>query len=292
MSGPTVDVFRPVEGAVLDLASLQSIADADNRALGAVLDVTSPGATGLILAGLELEGAESTAGPPGTIRPNARSEGIVVSPGKAILTDRGGRRYFVEVTEPLQARWPTQAGAAVQGALVLMPKEEPTSSGSPVAVARKRIRIVLGFVRRDQMQQPFLLNLAASLGNGRDWVTDLNRLWQPEHRAIQGLLKRFESLERLVWRAEPDGSVWDRQVLGRNWVRYQTMAAASLQGARMVLQARASTTSDRVRLLNGLFEQLNISVERAGTELLQLVGVEDGAGPYRAIGARAMRDSQ
>ena len=38
----------------------------------------------------------------------------------------------------------------------------------------------------------------------------------------------------------------ERQVLGRNWVRYQTMAAASLQAARMVLQAKSSTTVDRV----------------------------------------------
>ena len=286
---PHVDVFSPAEGAVLDLASLQSVADAHDRILHTFLQVASPGSTGLVLSGLELKGDWASVGPPGTVRPDARSEGLEVSPGAAILTGRNGVRYLAEIKETLHAKWPTKAGPAVQGMLVMLPEPVPETVASPVAVARERVRLVLGFVKPSD-DAAFLLPLASSLGNGRDWVTDLNRIWQPEHQAIQGLLKRFEALERLVWRAEPEGSVWDRQVLGRNWVRYQTMAAAALQAARMTIQAKSSTTTDRVRVLNALFEQLHISVERAATELLQIVGAEEGAGPYLKVGAKTLQE--
>lgn len=291
MSGPFIDVFRPVEGAILDLASLESVADANDRFLGALLEITSPTSSGLVLSGLELEGDWSAVGPPGTVRPDAKSEGALISPGTAILTGRDGRRFLLNIEEPLFTKWPTRAGSAVQGVLVLVPEVDQESPQGALAVARERVRLVMGFVKPAVAHEPWVLALAASLGNDRDWITDLDRLLQPEHDAIQSLLKRFESLERLVWRAEPEGSVWERQVLGRNWVRYQTMAAASLQAARMSLQARATTTADRVRLLNGLFDQLHISVERAATELLQVVGAEDGAGPYANIGAKTLRSS-
>jgi hypothetical protein len=102
------------------------------------------------------------------------------------------------------------------------------------------------------------------------------------------IAKRFEELERTVWRAEPEGSVWDRQVLGRNWVRYQTVAASALQAAKLSLVSRATTTLDRVRVLDALFEALHGSVERAATELLQMVAAADSAGPYRKVGARIL----
>lgn len=288
MTGPFVDVFRPVEGAALDLASLESVADAHDRMLGAWMEYAAPGASGLVLEGLELEGDWSAVGPPGTTRPDSKSEGATVSAGRAILTGRDGRRFLITVDEPLFTRWPTEAGSAVQGVLVLVPQVQQESLQGMLSVARQRVSVVMGFVKPAMAAEKYLLPVASSLGNGRDWATDLSRVWQPEHPAVQSLLKRFESLERLVWRAEPEGSVWERQVLGRNWVRYQTMAAASLQAARMTLQARGSTTLDRVRLLNGLFEQLNISVERAATELLQLIGAEEGAGPYAQVGAKTL----
>lgn len=290
MTGPFVDVFRPVEGAALDLASLESVATAHDQLLGAFMRATAPGANGMVLEGLELEGDWSAVGPPGTVRPDSKAEGATVGPGTVLLTGRDGRKFLIEIKESLFTRWPTDAGPAVQGVLVLVPEAQQESLQGTLSVARQRVSVVMGFVKPNMINEPHVLPLASSLGNGRDWVTDLTRVWQPDHPAIESLLKRFESLERLVWRAEPEGSVWERQVLGRNWVRYQTMAAASLQAARMVLQAKSSTTLDRVRLLNGLFEQLNISVERAANELLQLIGAEEGAGPYGAVGAKALKD--
>jgi hypothetical protein len=284
-----LNVFRPVEGAVLDLESLQAVADVGDQLLASTLSVMWPGATSIALEGLEVRGELAQNGPPGTVRPDSKSENVVVSPGTAILTGRTGRRYLYKSDEEMTAPWPTQAGAGVQGVLVLMPKVESASVGDSVRAARERVTAVLGFVKPEQADAAFLLPLAASLGNGRDWAADQRRIWQPDHAAIKTIIKRFENLERTVWRAEPEGSVWDRQVLGRNWVRYQTVAASSLQAAKLSLQTRATTTLDRVRVLDALFESLHGSVERAATDLLQMVGAGEGGGPYRKVGERILR---
>lgn len=282
-------VFRPVEGALLDLESLQAVANTPDLLLETWLRVTWPGATCMVLEGLEINGELAAQGPPGTVRPDSKSEEVVVSPGVAVFTARNGRRYLLRLDEEMRAPWPNQAGSGVQGALVLMPKVEAATEGGTVAVARETVSAVLGFVRPEQAEQAFLLPLASSLGNGRDWATDIRRCWQPDHPVVVTLVKRFESLERTIWRAEPEGSVWDRQVLGRNWVRYQTVAASAVQATKIALQARSSTTLDRVRLLNALFEALHGSVERAATELLQIAGASEGVGPYTGVGARILR---
>lgn len=283
------NVFRPVEGAVLDLESLQAVADVSDQLLSTAMAVMWPGATSIVLEGLEVRGELAQNGPPGTVRPDSKSEHVVISPGTALLTGRNNRRYLYRVEEELSATWPTQAGSGVSGVLVLMPKVEAASAGDSVRAARERISAVLGFVKPEQAEAAFLLPLAASVGNGRDWSTDHRRVWQPDHAAIKTIIKRFEVLERTVWRAEPEGSVWDRQVLGRNWVRYQTVAASALQAAKMTLQARPSTTLDRVRVLDALFEALHGSVERAATELLQMIGAGEGGGPYRKVGESILR---
>ena len=89
----------------------------------------------------------------------------------------------------------------------------------------------LGFLKPDAPESAHLLPLARASGNSQDWTTDLARILQPEHPAIRQLLKRFERLEETVWNAEPEGAVWDRQVFGRSWVRYQTVASAAIQFA-------------------------------------------------------------
>jgi hypothetical protein len=279
-------VFRPTEGAVLDLESLQAVADASDQLLEGVLTAMWPGTTSVILDGLELRGELSQNGSPGTVRPDSRSEEVYVTPGTAIITGRNNRRYLIKVESELSARWPNTSGSGVQGALVLMPRVEASSIGESVRAAREIVTPVLGFVKVDQADAPFLVPIAQSVGNGRDWATDLRRLWQPEHASVRSLIKRMESLERTVWRAEPQGSVWDRQVLGRNWVRYQTVAASALQAARMLLLGRATSTRDRVRTLDALFESLHGSVESAADELLQAVGGAEAVGPYREVGKK------
>ncbi len=275
--------FAPRDGAVLDLGSLTALAEAPARLVTAWLDAVCPGAPGLVLEGLEPEGEWSPSGPPGARRPSAAQSGITVSPGRAIVVDPGGARHLVTVDEPLRAPWPTSAGPAVRGQLVIVPRLDPFCAAGGVTVAREGLSVRLGFVRPELAGRAGQLPLAASVGNGVDWATDLHRLWQPEHPALTQIARRLSKVEQAVWNAEPEGSVWDRQVLGRSWVRYQTVASSALTAARLDLGSRATTTRDRVRLLGSLYGILRGSVERAATELLQITGSGEGAGPYRAV---------
>lgn len=277
------DVFRPREGAVIDLQSLQAVASAPSDVLQAWLSSRWPGCRGLVLEGLDLQGELASGGPPGAVQPDGLAGAAVITPGKALVTGRDGRLYLVEVPEPLACPWPKPGGARARGALVLFADQAVPASEGGLAVAREQLVVQAGFVRPDVADQPELLQLARAVGNGQDWATDLARVLQPEHPAIRALLKRFEHLEQSVWKAEAEGSVWDNHVLGRSWVRYQTIAAAGLQAARIELATRSMTTLERVRLLTELKIQLERSVERVATELLQLIGPADGAGPYRQV---------
>jgi hypothetical protein len=280
MSSTSFNIFKPSEGAVLDLGSLQAIASTSDRLLSAYLEAKWPGIPSLVLDGFEIDGDWASGGPPGTRRPDSMSTGVRVSPGTAIVESKDGRKFLLQIKEEMRAQWPTRAGSAVRGVLVMVPDIRPSQLKGGLVVARESVSAQLGFVEPRLANRAHYLPLAAAVGNGQDWATDIQRIWQPEHEAIQLLLKRFERLEQNVWRAEPQGGVWDRQVIGRNWTRYQTVAAAALQAARSVLMTRTTTTRDRVRLLRGLRQQLEMSVDEVSTQLLQIIGSREGAGPY------------
>lgn len=277
------DVFRPREGALLDLASLEVLAASQRESLEAWLSSRWPGAKGLILEGLDIEGTPAPTGPPGTVRPDGLAGGMTLSAGKAVITAQDGRLYLVELPEPMHVPWPDGAGARVRGDLVLYAAHLEDVGEAGVGVSRQTLTVKLGFVKPDLADQPQLVPLARALGNGQDWTTDLARILHPEHQAVKQLVKRFEKLEQAVWRAEPEGAVWDRQVLGRSWVRYQTVAASAIQAATMQLATQSMTTLERVRLLTALKVQLERSVERTATELLQIIGSLESSGPYRAV---------
>jgi hypothetical protein len=277
--------FRPVEGALVDLTSLAAIPAALQGMLGTWLRATSPGSTGLVLEGLDLEGEWAPSGPPGTRRPDARAASVVVTAGTALVHSREGAPYLVRLPEDTPVAWPTAAGVAVRGVLALTPKIEPGRIDGGLLVANEYVTAELGVVRPDQAEQQFLLPVAVALGNGRDWAVDIARLMQPEDPAVRYLLLRFDQIESTVWKAEPEGSVWQRQVHGRNWVRYQTIASSAVQMARMTLCTQALNTVQRVRLLTSLHDQLANTVERAATDLLQIVGTE-GVGPWKGLGQR------
>lgn len=285
MSLDTDIVFHPVDGAVVDLPSLQAIAAGHDRALAVSLRIL--GCAAVVLSGLELDGELAPSGPPGTRRPEARSPNARVSPGTALVRTESGQPILLEVREALHVPWPTSAGPAVRGVLALAVRVDPAATPSGLAVARRSVRAEVGFVKPDQIGVDWLLPLATPVGNGRDWITDVSRIIQPEDPVIELLLRRFDALDQTIWKADPEGSVWDRQVLGRNWVRYQTVAASALQAARMTLRTQALTTHERVRLLAALFDQLNGSVQRAANELLQSIGRSEQAGPYAAVSRRA-----
>jgi hypothetical protein len=171
----------------------------------------------------------------------------------------------------------------LQAAVALIPDIQNPSLAGGIQVARQTIRPKLGFIPNKSWSSPEYLPIAVSVGNGKDWATDFRRIYQPTHAVVQLMIKRFERLERTVWQAEPEGAVWGREVLGKNWFRYQTVGAAALQAARALLATYPTTTMDRVHLLKTLRVQLQNSVEQASTELLQIIGSREGAGPYADV---------
>jgi len=274
--------FSARDGAMLDLTALDELSVTPARWLDAWLAVRAPKLQGIVLEGLELDAPLARGGPPGARTPARGSSRVRVTPGRVLIADQEGRHQLLEIDELNEPEWSRpKAGPASPGVLALQLHTRPSASGG-LQVARDDLRVELGFVEQIP-DQVHLVPLAASVGNGQDWATDLARVWQPEHEAVVYLLSRFRELETLVWNAQPDGSVWDRQVLGRNWVRYQTVAASALQAARMQLATRAFTTTERVRLLTELRIQLHGSVESAANLLVQLMGPPDAAGPYRAV---------
>ena len=67
------------------------------------------------------------------------------------------------------------------------------------------------------------------------------------------------------------GGVWDREVLGKNWFRYQTVGAAALQATFDVNDL--SNNNERSSLfVENITKQLQNSVEQTSVELLQLIG--------------------
>jgi hypothetical protein len=283
MKSATLTWFRPRDGAVLDLQSLSAVADLPDRMLGAWMDLLWPGSPGLILKGLDIEGQLSADGPPGSRRPDGESAGITVTPGSAIVSDRSGNKFLVHVRDRLTVSWPNVKGARVRGVMVLRLYRDDLDAFPGVQPARQEVGVELGFVRLDQADRPDLLPVAESVGNGRDWSTDLRRVWHPDHVAVLQILSHFDHLEQVVWRAEPQGNVWSNEVFGRSWVRYQTMAVAAIQAARHSLETRTMTTEERVRTFTALHRQLARSVEPAATELLQLFRPIEGAGPYKRV---------
>lgn len=275
--------FSPREGALIDLESLLAVADAPDRAVALALDGWERGCPGLVLEGLELDGELSAGGPPGTRRPDSAAPGARIGPGSAIVRDPSGRAHLLQVPQALEVPWPTRSGSGVRGVLVLTPDLGEGAGLDGFAVARAEVGARLGFVRPESLGMAGVLPLAMAIGNGRDWATDLHRRWEPEHPALLLLDKRLERLEQAIWNAEPEGAVWERQTLGRNWVRYQTVAAAALQAALMTLRSRPTTTGDRVRVLRALLRELRRTVERAATELLQILGPSELPGPYSAV---------
>ena len=190
---------------------------------------------------------------------------------------------LMEIKERQYIEWPTSNGPKVHAALVLTPDVQSVELAGGVCVARNTVRAKIGFVDVPLIHREQYLPLAVSIGNQRDWATDFRRVLHPTHELIQILLKRFEDLERAVWNAEPEGNAWGNETFGKNWFRYQTVAAAALQSARTMLMTYPTTTMDRVSLLRTLRLQLEASVESVATELMQLIGSRDGAGPYADV---------
>ena len=279
--------FCPRDGALLDLESLVALAHAPGQVAYAQLLARWPGATGLILEGLQListVGGPEVEGPPGTRRPDNTRDTVLVSPGTAIVTGPDGLPTVVRLEREESVAWPVpKLGSAVAGVLALLVEEQPDTAAGGLAIGRSHLRVRLGFARLDQAHASSILPIARSIGNSRDWATDICRLVAPEDPIVNGLIVQLKKLESRVWDADPKGAVWDNAVMGRHWVRYQTVAVAALQAATMQLQTFAMTTQERVRLLTHLRRQLRDSVEEAADIVANQIGRPEYADAYRPV---------
>ena len=308
-------VFQPRDGAVVDLGSLAAVADVQDEALRAFLARVMPeprtavdvkpgksqptvgeersvATAGLILEGLEIKGRLVETGPPGTVEPLDEGH-LVISPGTAILSGLNGRRYLLRSEEDMVVEWARDArgdsvGRSFGGYLLLTADVVPSAEGA-MPLAREEVTLQAQFLEMERTPPRHAVVLAVSAGNQKDWSSDHARIYQPEHAVIQTLLAKLARLESFIWNAQPEGSVWNNQVFGRNWVRYQTAGAASLRSAMMSLQTRPTTTLDRTRILDALFEALHRSVEQAGSQLLRDLNAGEVASPYRRVGDRILR---
>lgn len=297
MSATLDTIFHPAEGALLDLESLSSLASAPSQLLRAWVDSVWPG-PGLVLSGLEPQGTlQELASPgrglgaavsPGVVRVAVNSGQLELSAGTAIVSSREGGTYLLQLRQPERVNLPPPDKMAARPVLVLYATVEPLpAAGAPAGmVARAAVKPRFSYAP-EQALQPFMLPIAQPLSQSGDWAADLRRLLPVEHPAIGALLVRLDELQRSVWNAKPRGSIWDNRYFGDEWTRYQTVATAALQAARLALRSRPMHSAERCRVLEYLLLELQRSVEDAATELLQILGGTEAAGPYRFVRARA-----
>ncbi len=283
--------FSPREGALLDLESLKAIAAGPGDLVAAWLAAMAPDSASMILDGMEPVGELSQVGPPGTRRmPDVGAGSWTITKGTALITDESGRRHVLRLSEDAPVRWPTQDGPPRRGVLALVPKMEAVAGSSGLAVAREELGFRIGFIKMEmltgQAKLPaHVLPLAMSVGNARDWSTDIRRVWQPTHPAVRALVERLTGLEDGIWTTpKPKAATWDTAVIGDSWVRYQTMGVAAIQAARFHLETHALSTFERVRLLSALRRQLKrANLLPAVESLSQLAEPSETADPYRVL---------
>ena len=281
----SLDTFRVREGAVVDLLGLQAISNLPHHLLTSYLYSISPGSSALILHGLEPEGQRpKSSGPPGIMR--FAIDRISLSPGVAILPDQEGRLVVVRFENSQDILTTEQQSAKHLRSLVLSlhMEEGQTTDLQPRAasVVTPKFQVIPTIELEESDDSLSFLPVAHELGK-KIWTTDICRLWQPAHPAILMIFQMFDNLEDVIWNSDPSGDPWDLQSLGREWKTYQTKASVSVTSARMTLAGRASTTQDRVRLLQNLHWQLQRSVTKAATTLSKWMGIPKTAGQYAPV---------
>lgn len=281
----SLDSFRVREGAVVDLLGLEAISKLPHHLLTSYLYSIAPGISSLILHGLEPEGQRpKSSGPPGIMRFSI--ERITLSPGVAILPDPDGNLIVVRFDESQDILTTEQENSKQLRSLVL---SLDLTEGQSVDLQPRAASVVtpkFQLIPTIELEEsdaslPFL-PIAHELGK-KIWTTDVSRLWQPSHQAIHMIFQMFDNLEDVIWNSDPSGDPWEKQTLGREWKTYQTKASVSVTSARMTLAGRASTTEDRVRLLQNLHWQLQRSVTKAATTFSKWMGIPKTAGRYAPV---------
>ncbi len=314
MDDARISIFAPRNGTLLDLGSLEAVANQPGPPLWeAVKAMIRPDAVrpdiglagepsepylgdGVVLRGLDLRGTPAPNGPPGAVDLE-KSGTLAVNAGAALFWYDGQLLHVAlegaacllpvapelrRVGVPYDAGDPDEWMLAEQWmlALELVPDDEDDDLDVPLRLARRSLRARLALTPVDTTVATPRLPLALLVPKTTRWETDLAALWQPEDPRTRKLVQALAAIEDVVWRATPMGLAWSQGTLGTDWLRYQASASAALQAANMQLQSRALSTVERVRLLKALHDRLASTVSEASRNLRNLLGTDQSLGPY------------
>jgi hypothetical protein len=265
-------VFNPKNGRVIDLPSLEAIADTANRVLYTHLQSRYPLSERLVVHGIELQGKYMSKGPPGIVR--AKMKDLRISAGMAIFLDREGHRRTLVLDEEVRLLEHIEDNR--DQVLVLSLEIDEALGIDGDALAYESCSERFSFVSREDAKKRHYIPIAKGLG-GDFWFTDTQRVWQPDHEGIQLLNSYFDQLEDLIWDSDRHGMPANQQMLGMDWKLYQAKASSAVTAARCTLAGRSSTSEERIRTLRNLYWQLQRSVEDASLTLMTMLGKEESA---------------
>ena len=265
-------LFNPKNGRVIDLSSMEAIADTANRVLYTHLQSRYPLTERLVVHGIELQGKYMSKGPPGIIR--AKINDLRISAGMAIFLDENGNRRILVLDE--EVRLLEHIDDNRDQVLVLSLEIDEALGIDGDVLAYESCSERFSFVSREESKKRHYIPIAKGLG-GDFWFTDTQRAWQPDHAGIQLLNSYFDQLEDIIWDSERHGMPANQQLLGMDWKLYQAKASSAVTATRCTLAGRSSSSEERIRSLRNLYWQLQRSVEDAAHSLMTMLGKEESS---------------
>ncbi len=220
--------FSPIEGTVLDIASLDSLAWATHDALWSLLVAADGHPRGLVLEGLQL------------IR---RGKVHYISAGRCVLPLEGSARLVVaELREP-------QRVSMGYGVLVLRASAGEVRARG-VRAASQTVTLTAVVVEKVEDVQPTDLPLEYNRPEGGkvDAYRDLRRLDPPEHPRVQHHVQAYGRLLELLWESGNEAEIATEQAIIKLPDDTRMRATAVLESARTTLLATPTTSAVRYRL--------------------------------------------
>lgn len=274
-------VFRAKDGAIVDLLGLKAISEEPGRYLRSILMRIAPDLPAVIIDGLEPSGKlPKKQAVPGLM--SFQPSSFSVSPGSAILPDDRGELHLVQIVESLMIENDEPDKSDALRILVLSLEHEPGSDDQGQKCAYEVFTPKVHFVRQGSELPKHFLPIARELAP-KIWSTDIARMMQPDHPALQNIMLELDELEEVIWNADRHGLPWDDFRLGREWQTYQTKASVAVTSTRMTLSFRPSSSMDRARALTNLQWQLQRSVEDAARHLRDWIGIAEASGVYESM---------
>ena len=219
--------FKPVEGTVLDLGSLDSLSWSDHDALWALQIAADGIPRGLILEGIQL------------VR---RDRQHVLSAGRCVIPLQGsGRLVVAELRDPMPIRMD-------YGALVLRARgREVRWAGARSAAETVDLSaVILPFEEVLPEDLPVELNREE---HGRvDAYRDLRRLDPPGRPRVQRHVDAYHAMSALVWAGGTEGEATTGQAVINLPMQSRVRATAALEAACATLLAAPSTSATRIRV--------------------------------------------